>query len=155
MKRSLILLCAAVLLATLPLARVAEAAKPTKPTRVTKHAKPAKHAKHDKHAKCDKHGKHGKHVKHDKHKYCKHGKWARQVEEVQVEIFHVIDVLDFGSIVFVFGRVIEVPQSEVAAHEAHGDSVDVDFTFMSADIRDGWELVYGIDLGDANAIFSY
>ncbi len=100
MKRSLILLCVAALLATLPLARVAVAAKP-----------------------------------------------------VKVEICHVNYVLDFGVVAFAFGRVIEVSASAVAAHEAHGDSVD--FTLMSEEMRNWWEIAFGIDLRNADAVFNY
>ncbi len=150
MKRSLIVLCAAALLATLPLASIAEAGRRGRPgwsNRTTKggsyrRANPARRGSQ---------GWQG---------WRGYRGWRdcqdTQPEEVMVEILHVIYVLDLGTSVFVFGRVIEVPESEVEEHEAHGDDfASVNFTFMSELTRTGWEVALGIDLGDANAILEY
>ncbi len=99
MKRSLIVLCVAVLLATLPLAHVAAAPKANK-----------------------------------------------------VEICHVTYVLDSGNgYGLAFGRVIEVSASAVAAHEAHGDSVD--WWLISEEDRYVFEEIFNINLRNANAWF--
>ena len=106
MKRLIVVLCVAGLLAALSMSHLAMAAKPEE--------KPAK-----------------------------------------VAICHVNsanDVLvDLWGGVAAFGRVIEVPENAVAAHEAHGDSTD--FVEISEEFRDLTEEFFGISLPNANCTF--
>lgn len=132
MKRSLIVLCAAALLATLPLASVAEAAKPAK---VTKHARHNKHDKRTKHNKCAKH--------------------AKPAEQVMVEIWHVTRVINVGYGLGVgVGRVIKVSENVVPAHEAHGDRIfnsdDNDFFYWDELWQEFFEVVYGVNINLAD-----
>lgn len=107
MKRLLILLCVAGLLATIPLSHVAVAAK--------------KKAK-------------------------------KKVPNVSIcHLNSANDVLDLGSVVIAFGRVIEVSENAVAAHEAQGDSIDF-FTCTKEDCE-YWEEYYGISLPNADCLF--
>jgi hypothetical protein len=103
MKRSLIVLCAAALLATVPLGRVAVAAK---------------------------------------------------VDKVTV-CHNVTYGLDFGTGIEVFGRLMEVPASAVAAHEAHGDRIvsssDIIIP-LTPELRDLFEFLYEINLRNANVL---
>lgn len=69
----------------------------------------------------------------------------------KVKICHVnssSDVLDFGGLIVVFGREIEVSEHALAAHEEHGDSTE--FGSMDADFKEWIEQFHGIDLGNAN-----
>ncbi len=103
MKRSLIVLCVAALLATLPLARIADAAKPQK-----------------------------------------------------VAICHVTQICVWkgGGYGYVaFGREIEVSESAVAEHEAHGDNTT--FKPMTESDRFGFEVLGGLNVRNANTWFFF
>ena len=102
MKRSLIILCVAALLATLPLAHIAQAGK---------------------------------------------------VEKVAIcHVNSANDIIDLETgYAIAFGRIIEVPESAVEAHLAHGDC-----TNFFPITPEAWELieeVYGISLPNANVWF--
>ena len=154
MKRSLIVLCAAALLATLPLASVAEAGRhgrhgrrgrPGWPNRTTSYrrANPANRGSQ---------GWQGWRGWRD----CQ----GTQPEEVMVEIWHVIAYSpeDAG---IAFGELMEVPESEVEAHLDHGDiTVGDDIVLWPLDdgLRDFFEgqyLLRGIviDLSNAQVYF--
>ena len=83
---------------------------------------------------------------------------TEQPEEVMVEIWHVIEVVYFpkgGGMAF--GELMEVPESEVAAHLAYGDSTVGDGTVLyNLDpVRDFFEDFYGIDLSNAHCYFYF
>jgi hypothetical protein len=75
--------------------------------------------------------------------------------ETKVAICHVNsanDILDLGSIVIVFGKVIEVSENAVETHVTqHGDSTD--FFIFDKEDREYWEEYYGISLPNANCGF--
>jgi len=69
----------------------------------------------------------------------------------KVEICHVNSangVIEVGTVLITFGRVISVSPKAVSAHEAHGDSVD--FEHLPADDRAEIEAFFGIALPNAN-----
>ena len=69
----------------------------------------------------------------------------------KVAICHVNsanEILDLGDVVVVFGRVIEVSENAVEAHEAHGDSTA--FEPLSLEERHWFEEGFGLDLGNAD-----
>ena len=152
MKRSLIVLCAAALLATLPLASVAEAGshgrrgrhgRPGWPNRTTSYrrANPANRGSQGWQ------GWRGRRGWRD----CQ----DTQPEEVMVEIWHVIAYFpEDGGIAF--GELMEVPESEVEAHLDHGDITVGDGTVLynlDDSLRGLFEVVYGIDLSNAQVYF--
>ena len=109
MKRLLILLCVAGLLATIPLSHVAVAAK--------------KKAK-------------------------------KKVPNVSIcHLNSANDVVVLGTLVIAYGRVIEVSENAVAAHEAHGDMASPGFFDMSEEARDLIEENFGVSLPNANCGF--
>ncbi len=72
----------------------------------------------------------------------------------KVEICHVNsanDILDLGTVVITFGKVIEVSENAVEAHLAHGDSTT--FFPMDEDLRDAFEDFFKISLPNANCYF--
>jgi len=74
---------------------------------------------------------------------------------VKVPICHVNsanDALDLGGLVVVFGKVIEVAEPAVPAHEAHGDNTA--FFALDEDLRDILEVAFGISLPNADCYFA-
>ncbi|MHC4579807.1 MAG: hypothetical protein ACYS14_00010 [Planctomycetota bacterium] len=160
MKRSLIVLCAAALLATLPLASVAEARR------------------HGRHAR---HGRPGWPNRMMSRGSCRRANPARrglqgwqgwrgrrgwrdcqdtQPEEVMVPICHVLQVFvdDVSGTRVALGVLTEVPESEVAEHEAHGDrrADDVTVNPLTDSDRELFYIIFGIndnDIGNANLWF--
>ena len=75
-------------------------------------------------------------------------------KETKVAICHVNsanDVVVLGDSVFVFGRIIEVPETAVEAHLAHGDSTD--FVTLTETWRYIFEEIFGYYLPNADAFF--
>jgi len=99
MKRLLILLCVAGLLAAIPLSHVAAAKKPEK------------------------------------------------VAICHINSANDVVVLDDGTVI-TYGRVIEVSEKAIEAHEAHGDSTE--FSTISKKEREADEEEYGVRLTNAN-----
>ena len=79
---------------------------------------------------------------------------AKKPKPVKVEICHVNsanDIVPFGPFVIAFGRVIEVSEKAVPAHEAHGDSTV--FFDLSEEERQEIEEISGVSLSNANCGF--
>ena len=74
----------------------------------------------------------------------------------KVEICHVNsanDVVVLGTLVIAYGRVIEVSENAVAAHEAHGDMASPGFFYMSEEARENNDEIFGVSLPNANCGF--
>ena len=87
-----------------------------------------------------------------------HLAFAGKPEEkpAKVEICHVNsanDVVVLGTVVIAYGRVIEVSENAVAAHEAHGDMASPGFFYMSEEARENIEEIFGVSLPNANCGF--
>jgi len=151
MKRSLILLCAAALLATLPLASMAEAGRhgrhgrPGWPNRATMRGS-CRRANPTRRPLQGWQGWRGRRGWRD----CQN----TQPEEVMVEICHVIEFVypsDMPPVALC--ELVEVPESQVAEHLAHGDRTDMTEVFnMTVDFQLFLALL-GIDTGNANLWF--
>jgi hypothetical protein len=78
-----------------------------------------------------------------------------------VEICHVLHVVDLpDGTAMAFGAIMEVPESEVAAHLAHGDSTVADIPDLyyfeeHPGVREFFEDIYGIDLSNAQCYFYF
>ena len=160
MKRSLIVLCVAALLATLPLASVAEAGR---------HGRRGRHGRPGWSNRATMRGSYRRATPARRGLQGWQG-WRgrrgwrdcqnKQPEEVMVEIWHVIAYFpeDAG---IAFGELMEVPESEVEAHLDHGDiTVGDDIVLWPLDdgLRDFFEgqyLLRGIviDLSNAQVYF--
>jgi len=86
-----------------------------------------------------------------------HNLMAKKAEKPgKVEICHVNsanDVLELGATVIAFGKVIEVSEKAVAAHEKHGDMAAPGFFYITKEDAEYWEDYYGIKLPNANCLF--
>jgi hypothetical protein len=76
-----------------------------------------------------------------------------------VEICHVLHVVDLpDGASMAFGALMEVPESEVAAHLAHGDRMgdSIDLLYLDDyDLRAFFEQIYGIDLSNAHCYWYF
>jgi len=157
MKRSLIVLCAAALLATLPLASVAEAGRHGRRDRLGRPGWPNRTTRRGSYRRANpaNRGLRGWQG------WRGYRGWRdcqdTQPEEVMVEIWHVIAYFpEDGGIAF--GELMEVPESEVEAHLDHGDITVGDGTVLhnlDDSLRNMFEVYYyefyGIEIDLSNA----
>jgi hypothetical protein len=152
MKRSLIVLCVAALLATLPLASVAEA------RRHGKHGRPGWPNRMMSRGSCRRANPARRPLQGWQGWRGRRG-WRdcqdTQPEEVMVEIGHVVRVVVLGDgTPMAFVELMEVPESEVAAHLAHGDMIVGDGTLSGGilTLSDG-TVLYNMDWFNVRVIF--